>query len=281
MLLHQGNKNGRDNMNINSAYKGFLLWGCMLMGFLCMCPPHVAAAGPQAAAVAVETVTETVEIVPAKIAQTKQAGTDMVKSSDKGQEPAPRAVSKPVEPQKFHQLEVFSWGGIIVLLCLWVGLAAGPVWFLLFTFCMCKWGWLTIPLWIQELPIKKLILYFILLKIIVYIAGLLVDYFMKDEEGDGAVVKGCIKLFSTDLILIIPVLWVVINGVFTQTPGLGREVVFVLSLCCTMGWRIAVRFGSLCATLVGACFAQGLGAVVAVMRILCAFISLWIISIWL
>ena len=140
------------------------------------------------------------------------------------------------QPNGFSHLYVFSIEGLVVLVLLWTGLAAGPLWFLIFTAIMYIAGWISLPLQIQTLPIKRIILYFIVLKITPYILGFARKFLVRGESGD--ITKTYITSLSTDLILIVPIIWTVLNGVFIYTPTTGRYFLAVLLILLTILLRI-------------------------------------------
>ena len=189
-------------------------------------------------------------------------------------------VPLPRQSTHFNHLYLFSFGGLVVLFLLWTGMAAGPLWFLLFALAMYSWGWLSLPLSVQTLPIKKIILYFILLKIALYLLGLALKSGINwEDKEDGDTIKSYISLFSTDLIVIVTVLWIVVNGVFIYTPPLGRWVVVILLVCFAMAGRIPLKLGSQIMSL-----AKNLGCSLGclpLLRPLYVFLSLWLMSIWL
>lgn len=181
------------------------------------------------------------------------------------------------QPNSFNHLYVFSIGGLLVLFLLWTGLAVGPIWFLIFTAIMYIAGWISLPLQIQTLPITKIILYFIVLKIALYILGFALKFLIKGESGELA--KTYITLLSTDLILIVPIIWTVVNGVFIYAPTTGRYFLAVLLILLTILVRIPVKFASS-----GMFLAKFLGSssgCLSSLRPLYVLFSVWMMSIWL
>jgi len=185
---------------------------------------------------------------------------ETVASADTQQTPT---VSQPVQAvalpsakqvQTFNQLHMFSIGGLVVLFCLLTGTSVGGVWFLLLAVFMNQWGWLTFPdslMWLQTPEVHKIIIFLLILNIVL---------------SSGTVI---------DIVLILLMIWVVINGVFTDTPALGRWLVLV----CTMFASAAGRFGIMFASF-GA-MAGGMGFIVKLARVFYTFVSLWIMSYWL
>lgn len=165
---------------------------------------------------------------------------------------APVLPAKPV--QTFNHLRVFSIGGLVVLFCLLTGMSAGSVWVLIFAVFMNQWGWLTFPdslAWLQTPAVHKIIWFLLILNVLL---------------SSGMVI---------DIALILLISWVVINGVFVDTPTIGRWLVVLFMMGAAAAGRCGVAFAS-----VGA-LASGLSFLVKIIRILYVFLSLWIMSIWL
>lgn len=155
--------------------------------------------------------------------------------------------------QNFRHLHVFSFGGLMVLLFLFIALSCDSVWTCASIIAVAHWGWIVLPdnlAWLQSLQAWYLA---IILGVLAIIFGVIPNLIPVPSACDVAVVLG--------------VAWLIINGVFVDTDVLGR--LFLIS---------SITVGSVA---LGAVSNALLPAYIKVLLPAGTFISMVLICIWL